>query len=103
MPTSLKEAYKMRMQYLKRLLTEYHTNDQAREIIDQALRNYNSLYPDSLPCETLRKVFIERSGVSVRHISEESNINPRTVYKHINKMLISLMPIVYGVDGILFE
>jgi type II secretory pathway component PulL len=103
MSTSLKEAYKMRVQNLKRLLTEYHTNDQAREIIDQALRIYNSLHPDSLPCETLRKVFIERSGVSIRQISKECYINHRTVYKHINKMLSSLMPIVYGVDGILFE
>ena len=103
MSTSPKEVYKMRVQYLKSLLTEYHTNDQAREIIDKALRNYDTLYPHSLPCNTFRKFYIERSGVTVRMISEESNINPRTVYKHINKMLSSLMPIVYGVDGILFE
>jgi len=103
MSTSLKEAYKMRVQYLKRLLTEYHTNDQAMEIIDQALKKYDSLYPDSLPCKTLRKVFIERSGASVRQVSKECYINLRTVYKHIDKMLSSLMPIVYGVDGILFE
>lgn len=103
MTTNLTKAYEMRFKSLKKLMADYHTNEQSKRIIDQALKSYNSLYPDSIPYNTFRKFYIERSGVTARQISEECNINPRTVYKHIDKVLHDLMPIVYGVDGILFE
>ncbi|MBA1336763.1 MAG: hypothetical protein HPY66_3199 [Firmicutes bacterium] len=103
MTTNLTKGYEIRFQSLKKLMADYHTNEQAKRIIDKALKIYNSLYPDSVPYNTFMKFYIERSGVSVRQISEECNINSRTVYKHIDKVLHDLMPIVYGVDGILFE
>lgn len=96
------ELYEARFQQVKAMLSAYHTDEQARMIIDSALElaACSRILPDNLTI--FYEFYIDRK-MTARQISEKHYVQERTLYRILKNVIMRLMPIIYGVDGIPFQ
>jgi hypothetical protein len=95
-------SYASKLQELKHIAMNYHTSEEYRKIIDFAINTAQRLKYSPEDLRSFRELYIDRS-MTIRRFSEQHHMSVRTVYKRANAVFKILMPIVYGVDGILFE
>lgn len=92
------EAYEKRLQLLRTWAGECRTNQSVRVVMERLI----SLPVCKIPEESqaLFRAFYFDGRMTARQIAEQYAMDVSTVYKKNREVLLVLMPVVYGVDGI---